>query len=729
LSLLEPDHSAVYSWLRAAEDGSLALKAAGPPPGYGGGPGYGTGGPIFGDAFGSRRAPTATQLVEAYKSVVYACANLNAQGVARVPLRLYASTADRQARPKCGTRPIGKALASHLRRTTKAARSAEIDEVVEHPLLEALDRANRDFDANLLVLYTVLCLEVLGTAYLLPSEGPLGIPDELWPLQAQYVSAEREGNSALVSRYRYFAETYEPDELIRVRRVSLRDPYGSGYPPAQAAFEYVGLGDKFVSIQENLLANGVRPSVIVSPKDPNMPLGPHERSRFESDANRKFSGPGAGRAWVIDGAVEVHPLTFPPSDLAELQISDNALVRVANCFGVPISLLKTEDVNRANAEAGLYQHALYGLSPLCTLIASALTRWARGFSEGRAAEMRLGWDRLFFAFDNPVPEDEERRARVFDVQIKNGSLLINEARGEEGLPPVAWGDEPWFSRSLVQPSAMEEDRERAALEEDGDEGFDNEGEDFDDGEDEDDGDDPSAEEKAYNPDQPRDEDGRWVSGPGGPRRRRRKRRRHRRRHGRGRRSPLPLRRTHGPKAGGDRPDRTDLHNSSKLSYPGTLERRFTGSFDDLTKSLRELDPGFKGFVGNVKLSDNLAGRYNDQLKRIEFAVPLEKASRGLVAEEVRHFLDEAELGVTRSGVNIAWLTHTRNRIVSDRNVYLWHHRRLFTRMIRDIDDGHPIARKILGPSDVESLHEAYRLGAFGKKSLDWLRSQKFEGPY
>src|SRR4051812_47034138 len=67
---------------------ALTSKSA---PGGSYGAGYG-GGSWFSDSFRTRRAPSPSELVDAYKSLVFACVNLNANAVARTPLRLFATT-------------------------------------------------------------------------------------------------------------------------------------------------------------------------------------------------------------------------------------------------------------------------------------------------------------------------------------------------------------------------------------------------------------------------------------------------------------------------------------------------------------------------------------------------------------------------------------------------------------------------------------------------------------
>jgi len=445
-----------------------ALRGKSAPQGYGG---WYNAGPAFTDAFRSRRAPSRPEMVEAYKSIAYACAQINAGAVTKTPLRLYVTTAKGQATPKSSLVPDSsesrsriKALCGRKDVQPYIRKAESVNEVADHPWLQAIVAANPDFDQTALLKFTVLSLDITGNAFWVPDDYKLGVPSALWPIHPQYVTPVRRAATIQVDAWQYFGQTYERNEILHFRHVSLKDPYGSGYGPTEAAFEHARLHDSFTSVQGSLLEQGVRPSVIVSPKDANMPMTGAERARFESDINRKLSGGGSGRAWVTDGSIDVHPLTFPPSDLAALDISDNALQRFANCFGVPMSLLKTEDVNLANLEAGLKQHAQFAVEPRCVEIAGALTRFVHNYGRKLRGieEKDRSWDRLFFAFDDPSGEDQERKAKIFDLYLKNGTKTINEVRTELGDKPVAWGDEPWLPGTLIQPSTMQAREDRAA---------------------------------------------------------------------------------------------------------------------------------------------------------------------------------------------------------------------------------------------------------------------------
>ena len=424
-----------------------ALNSKSAPPGsYSAGWG---GGSWFSDAFKSRRAPTPYELVDAYKSLVYCCVNLNANAVARTPLRLYAMTRSGQARPKCATKSIGrrtKARLATLGYATKAmAQAEEVEEVTDHPLLDAVMKVNEDLDHTQLIMYTVMSLDICGSAYWWPDLNQrYGVPQEIWALPPHLVYPVFSGGSMVPQSYTFGGMPYPKESLIRFRRLSARNPYGMGYGPEQAAIEYVRLEDTFVSVQDDMLSNGPRPSLIVSHKDPKGAFGEAERKRLEHDMNRKYRGGRAGSVAVVDGAAAVTPISYSPTDLGGLEISTYDLNRIANCFDIPVSMLKTDDVNRANAEAGERQHGRNGVEPRCKTIASTLTRWTHA-QDGKGTK---GWDRLFWAFDPVVAEDAAAEAELHKTYFAMG-LPLNVILTEAGYEAVEGGDTPLVPNSLV----------------------------------------------------------------------------------------------------------------------------------------------------------------------------------------------------------------------------------------------------------------------------------------
>ena len=449
--------------VRAAYDMLSGNKERpGPPGGFTLGSTY-LGGPLFTDAFGAKRAPSPWQLIEKYKSLIYAMVSKNANARCRIPLRLYADgsrgTLDTAKRSLCNMVPVTRGTARRLSgiEYTRVSPSSvdNVHEVRTHPILDCLDRPDPYgyFDrTKILSLISRYC-DVVGQSFFMPEgngwreEGNKvkGPPVWLWVLYSQYVLPVRMAGSPLINYFQYFAEHIEYDQLLWFRtNHSLRDPYGAGYSPTYAGDMYSDLEDRFVAIQDQLLGIGPRPNLIASAKDALQPPGELERKRFEQELRQRHAGGYAGGILVNTGAWEFTPVSYSPADLAGMEVSNYDLHRLCNLFGVPPTYFET-DTNLANLQAADTQHARDGVEPWCTTVASQLTNLVRTFD-----------DRLFFAFDDCVPEDKERDARIVDMKLKNGSITINEANQEEQWEPKAWGDEPWLPGTLVQPSmAME----------------------------------------------------------------------------------------------------------------------------------------------------------------------------------------------------------------------------------------------------------------------------------
>ncbi|WP_422924477.1 phage portal protein [Singulisphaera sp. PoT] len=446
----------MYKFLAAIEDG--LGRAAPTGVGMGAMGGY-SGGPAWLDVNHTKRPPLSLELIDAYKSVAYACIRLNSTGGARVPLRLFVKTGPKDRRPRRAVRSISRSMERRLRFdpgleyvSRNLGADDTVEEVMEHQLLETLNRPNPYFSGHLFKLFLFVSLDVIGMTYIYPTRvDPSYAATELWPLQSQYVLPIKGTGANVIDGYSYFTDRYRFDELVRIRDLSLRDPYTSGYPPLHACFEQVGLGDYYVASCESILKNGAKPAAILSPKDPIFKPGEPERRRLETDINHQFARAGQGRIWVTDGQFELSSLNGSPIDLGTLEITKNMRLQIANCFDVPISLLQSEDSNRAVASEGTHQHQYYAIEPRCCLIGEDLTH-------SLAAPVN---PRMFFAFDNAVIRDEEKRATIFDMKLKNGSMVINDVLAEDGLDPVPWGYEPWLPSTLTQPSIAAQQREQA----------------------------------------------------------------------------------------------------------------------------------------------------------------------------------------------------------------------------------------------------------------------------
>jgi hypothetical protein len=446
-----------------------ALTRSGPP-GYGMGTAWG-GGTLYADAFGAKRGPTPAQLIEGFKSIAFAAEEITIGALAALPLRLYASSSPGQPKPRSYNEPrqITRSERTRLNGLGYLRRSLngveDVHEITQHQLIDTLNRPCIDPETGLsyfdrpswlgtLVRYVDIC----GSAYIKPENADgvgLGdlvraavLPTHLWPLQAQYVWPTRETNSALIKEFKYFTEYYQPEDILMVRlRPSPRDPYGAGYAALQAAWNYVQLEDKSISMWDQLLGTGARPNLIGSPEDPNVAPGDDERKRFEAEMNTYHARGRAGRFLATNGAWKFTPVNYQGFDLAEMDVDIFLAERICNCLCVPISFL-SKDTNLANLQAARTQHSEQAVEPRAQMSASCLTDLTQKYEP-----------RLFWAFDESTPDDEERKAKIVDMGVRNGTYTWNEARVDTPFPPRPDGDQVWVSNSLATTDMLQEKHE------------------------------------------------------------------------------------------------------------------------------------------------------------------------------------------------------------------------------------------------------------------------------
>jgi HK97 family phage portal protein len=284
---------------------------------------------------------------------------------------------------------------------------------------------------------TTLYQEVHGCAYWYLDRGPLGVPEAIWVLPAQNVTPRRQPDSPnLVDYYLYRAgareQRFAPDDVIHFRYPDPRDPYTGGLSPLRACYEQVCLTSDFAAFKQAKFENHAIPDAIISPEDV---LGEEERDRLEGQWNARFRRGGTGKVVVAENALRVQLLAHSMGDLAALADLRAAKEDIANAFHIPLSFL-TSETNLANLQAAEHQHMAKAITP-------RLQRRDEKLNE-QLIPLYDPTRRLFLASEDPIPVNRELTAKERELNLKYGVVTINEVRGEQGLPPVPWGDVPWL---------------------------------------------------------------------------------------------------------------------------------------------------------------------------------------------------------------------------------------------------------------------------------------------
>jgi hypothetical protein len=210
--------------------------------------------------------------------------------------------------------------------------------------------------------------------------------------------------------------------------------------PLQGAVVSADLSNNMNEYEASLMKNRAQPDfAIVMPEEAGQP-DPEEQKAVEKTWRKKFGGiKKAGTpAWLYGGA-DLKQLSFSPKEMNFLAGRKKTLEEIAAIFGVPLSKLTTDSVNRANAEAGDYSHMKDTVLP-------RLRKCEQKLNEQLTPDFD---ERLFFAFDNPVPEDKDFRLREVKEHLASAYSSPNEERQIDGLDEVEWGNEPIVSTMLA----------------------------------------------------------------------------------------------------------------------------------------------------------------------------------------------------------------------------------------------------------------------------------------
>jgi HK97 family phage portal protein len=393
------------------------------------------------DAYQRNRQPSPNELLAELKGAAWTCASINAATCANFAPRLYVATHPSQPAPKCLTRQLDPLTEQRLRSLStlppRHTKAAQIEEVLDHPLLTLLQQVNPVHNSFDLWELTTLYQEVHGSAYWSLNFDRLGVPREIWLLPSQNVTPYRDPDSRnLVDSYVYRTgqqeQRFAPREIIHFRYPDPRNPYTGGLSPLRACFEQVALMSDYAAMKKAIYENNAVPAAVVSPEEV---IGEEERDRLETQWNSKFRRGGSGRVVVGESTLRVQVLSHSMGDLAALADMQATKEDVANAFHVPIAFLTTQ-TNLANLQAAEHQHQAKAIGP-------RLTRRDEKLNE-QLVPLFDPTGRLFLASDDPVPSNRDYRLRQQESDLKYGVITINEVRQERGLAPVAWGNTPWL---------------------------------------------------------------------------------------------------------------------------------------------------------------------------------------------------------------------------------------------------------------------------------------------
>ncbi len=393
--------------------------------------------------------------VKAFTSWVYRCVTLNANSVARLSLKLY-SQKETSSRSTARVNQIpvtSKTYDSYLRNTSLKyyikKKDVDIEEIESHPFLDLMKQVNDQRNEFDLKNETELFLELTGNSYwyLVPSnmrgENGRYIPAGIWVLPANRVKIVPSSKTFIdhfEMRQSGFGNPirYEPEEIVHFRFPNPNDIlYGMG--PLQGAANAVDVNQYIKDYEIGLFKNQARPDFVFK-MEKDMRIKEPERDRFTKMWQDTYGGTkSSGKVGVLPGGMDLQQIGWSPKDLSFLIGRGMTMNEIATIFGVPMTKMTTEHVNRANMETGEVMYQTDTISPRLRLQEQKITEKVLPIYDSS----------LFTVFEENIPLDREFRVTERESNLKTGYSSINEERKIDGNEPVDWGEWPILPLNMV----------------------------------------------------------------------------------------------------------------------------------------------------------------------------------------------------------------------------------------------------------------------------------------
>tara|TARA_R110002110_G_scaffold71771_3_gene191496 strand:- start:218 stop:2506 length:2289 start_codon:yes stop_codon:yes gene_type:complete len=414
------------------------------------------------------RRPSMTDLAARYGMLVHRCVAINATTAASIQPRLFAIgnaatlTKARGLHPK----PLDAQTKDFMRGRMSVAPSASVvrkikgnlDNIVElesHPVLDLFDDVNDHQEGIGFREGFYSDLQIFGRNFTLLVRDGSKQPTSMWRLLPQMMNVVP-GKEQFLSHFEYGGGSdkvrYETDDVFWVRVYDPSDPYG-GVGPLEAWLQTIDAQFGNAAFIENMYRRGGSPDYVLMAKGG---MSEAQKRSFRSEFRRLF-GRMVNRQdtiAILSGEAELKPLQRAPRDLQTVEQEKYTIEALAIAFGVPKSLLTTDDVNLANAREGSITHARNTILPML-----------RRFEDAVNQRLLPLWsDRLFLMHDNPVREDREIRINERPSQLAAG-YTVNEIRLADDLEPLDMpaADTPMIASNLIPLGAPQVGQQEAEM--------------------------------------------------------------------------------------------------------------------------------------------------------------------------------------------------------------------------------------------------------------------------
>jgi HK97 family phage portal protein len=347
--------------------------------------------------------------LQQYKSWVYSAVNKRSNEIAQIDLHLY------------------KKLTSKGKETYK--------EIIDHPVLDLLDRVNKIQTFTDLIKLTQIYKDLCGEAFWWIVKNAKNEPIEIYPFLRPDLMQIATSATEFVTGYVYNAPggeqiPFSADEIIHFKYPNPLDPY-RGYSPIKAGEMSIATHNESSNWNWIFFKNQAKPHGIITF---NTTITQDQIERIKTQWSQKHSGvENAFRIAVLGAGASYQDIGFSMKDMDFKELKTMSRDEILAIFQVPLSILNpNESINRATAQVAKDVFLEQTIMPLMTDLVNVLNEFLLPL---------YGDDSLIFDYSNKPPKDELVSLQKYQNGVANGWLTPNEIREEEGRDGYKGGDQ------------------------------------------------------------------------------------------------------------------------------------------------------------------------------------------------------------------------------------------------------------------------------------------------
>jgi HK97 family phage portal protein len=342
---------------------------------------------------------------------------------------------------------------SHWRANSKGGRERVTNSAVSRILKSPNDyQSSSDFFLNL-----TRCLYGEGNAYALALRNARYEIDELHLMNPNnskpMVSEEGEifyslyGNDVINRRLGESQALVVPMRDVLHVRLNVNRQYPQpliGQSPLTAAMDDIGVGSAIAKQQMSFYMNEARPSAVLST---DLVLDKEQVAHIRDRWNEQAKGLKQGGTPILTAGLKVQPWAIGGRDAAVADVLKLSKENIALAFRVPLQILGIGSSPVGNTEALMIYWISMGLGFCLNHIEESFDRLFQ--LDGQPDE--------YVELDTKVLLRSQFKDRIEALArgVQGGIYSPNEARNEEELDSVEFGDEPRVQQQVVPLSAAE----------------------------------------------------------------------------------------------------------------------------------------------------------------------------------------------------------------------------------------------------------------------------------